>query len=104
MSNRLTRRQTMLTLVSLLVVVVSLWVTHPVWLNGPAPTYQVAVQLLMNGQFDAHVYDDAWYSEQVMIKSAGAVSDFLAPSPPTTPILLWPLGGLDGAALKWSWA
>ncbi len=104
MTNALAKPQTLLRLLSLGVAVVSLWVTRDAWLTGPAPTYQVAVQLLRDGQFDVRVYNDAWYSAQVLIKSAGAVSDFLSPSPPTTPILLLPLGLLSGTALNVSWA
>ena len=74
------------------------------WLSGPAPAYRVAVQLIQAGQFDTRVYDDDWYSAQVFAETKGAVADILSPSPPTLPLLLWPIGWFSGPTLNALWA
>ena len=74
------------------------------WLSGPAPAYRVAAQLILSGQFDARVYDDAWFSAQVVAETNGAVSDILSPSPPTLPLLFLPIEWSSGTVLNVTWA
>ncbi len=104
MSRWLWKRSVLVSLLSIALPLLVWWLTRTTWLNGPAPTYRVAIQLIRSGQFDARVYDDAWYSAQVLAASNGAVSDLLAPSPPTLPVLLWPIGLLSDTTLNVTWA
>ena len=97
-------RSISLRLAAALALAVLLWVTHAAWLNGPAPVYVVAANLVRSGEFDARVYDDDGYAARVVEATHGAVSDTFAPNSPTLALLLLPLSAVSDSALRVLWA
>jgi hypothetical protein len=77
------------TLIGLVIALLLIVLNRTVWLGGVAPAYVVVAHLLQTGQFDARVYNDAWYKTQTLALTHGIVSDIFSPSPPTLALFLW---------------
>ncbi len=69
------------------------------------PTYYVSARLILEGRWTAQVYDDAWFSRQVMARTQNQLGEVFAPNPPSAALLMLPLAWLDlgPARVAWLW-
>lgn len=69
------------------------------------PVYYVSARLIVEGRWGPHVYDDAWFNDEVMALTDGRVGEIFGANPPNASLLLLPLAGLDmaGARVAWLW-
>ncbi len=99
---------------ALLVVVAALAAGVFVWgcfapalgtLRHGFPTYYVAARLMWEGRWTPKIYDNAWYSAEVMARTPNGIGEVYAPNPPTAALLALPLAWLDiiTARQVWLW-
>ncbi len=59
------------------------------------PSYYLASRLVVQGRWTPQVYDDAWYSAQLLELTNGQISDAYSVQPPPTAFLFVPIAWLD---------
>jgi len=66
--------------------------------------YYTAARLILEGRWSERVYDDAWFSAEVLAQTGGRVSDLISYNPPGASLLMLPFAGLGlaGARLGWT--
>lgn len=67
------------------------------------PAYYTAARLVLDGEWDVRVYDDAWFGERVLELTDGRMSERFSMNPPTTALILLPLAWLDLTRARIVW-
>lgn len=92
-----------LLLAALVVFLARVFVPSLTSMTHSFPAYYAAARLVVEGRWTLALYDDAWFSAQVLELTDGRVSDHFSLHPPTTSLLLVPFAWLDltGARIAW---
>lgn len=67
------------------------------------PAYYTAARLVVEGRWNAQLYDDAWFEARVLEMTDGRVSEHFSLHPPTTSLLLVPIAWLDLPTARILW-
>jgi 4-amino-4-deoxy-L-arabinose transferase-like glycosyltransferase len=73
------------------------------WLTHGFAAYYTASRLLLTGQFDARVYDNDWFGQQVAIMMNGEAGDIYNVNPPTTAWMMLGLAHASPHAARLAW-
>lgn len=67
------------------------------------PGYYAPARLIVEGRWSTQIYDDSWYSAQVLAMTDGRISEKFSPHPPSTALLALPLAGFDLVTARNLW-